>query len=164
MPETADARSLDVELRHVADPDRLGPGRIEGVLMPADGVARSRRERFRAAGLSWPADGIVIHRQHDRRAPIMRTVPIRGENGDVLVSDELPDTAAGRDAAAEMRSGLLRGLSVEFRAVAESRGTDGRRVVERAELAGAGLVTAPDYDAPVSVRDEDPEPRLLAWM
>ena len=56
----------------------------------------------------------------------------------------LPDTAAGRDAATEVRSGLLRGLSVEFKALAE-RYVSGVREIRRAALVGAGLVDSPAY-------------------
>ena len=52
----------------------------------------------------------MLTRQHARGAPIMRVQP--SLIGDELRIDQaLPDTVAGRDAATEIRSGLLRGLS-----------------------------------------------------
>ena len=60
------------------------------------------------------------------------------------VSVPLPDTAAGRDAATEIRGGLMRGLSVEFRVV-KQRYVQGIREIEAAILRGAGLVDSPSY-------------------
>ena len=66
-------------------------------------------------------------------------------HGAALVIDTaLPDTVAGRDAAAEIRDGLFRGLSVEFRAERE-RMAGGVRRIERGQLVGAGLVDTPSY-------------------
>ena len=60
---------------------------------------------------------MCCNRQHERRkkSPIMRVIPALV--GDELRIDQaLPDTQAGRDAAVEIRSGLMRGLSVSFQA------------------------------------------------
>ena len=66
----------------------------------------------------------------------MRVIPeVRGET--IVIDQVLPDTTAGRDAAAEIRQGLMRGLSVSFqggaagtprgRAADSCGGTDGHR-------------------------------------
>ena len=126
--------------------DRAGedtPGRIHGTLLRYGERAGDRPEIFETGALRWPDDGIVLRRQHSRSAPIMRVIPeVRA--GRVMIDAELPDTAAGRDAAAEVRAGLFRGLSVEFRAVRQ-RYTAGVRHVVDAILTGAGLVDSPSY-------------------
>ena len=61
-----------------------------------------------------------------------------------MIDATLPDTSAGRDAAREIRDGLFRGLSVEFRATAQSYATGVRRI-RAALLNGAGLVDDPSY-------------------
>ena len=84
----------------------------------------------------------MLRRQHARTAPIIRVEP-RAEGGRALIDALLPDTA-GRDAAVAIRSGLLRGLSVEFKARRESFAGGVRRILA-AELRGAGLVDSPSY-------------------
>ena len=126
-----------------ADITHGGPGRLVGTLMSYGQPAGDRRETFASGSLEWPADGIVLRRQHDRAAPIMRVLPeVRGS--EVVIDAPLPDTAAGRDAASEVRDGLFRGLSVEFRAKRQ-RYTGGTREIVSAVLTGAGLVDKPSY-------------------
>ena len=130
-----------VEIRE--DAERGGPGRLFGTLLTYGERAADRPELFADGALSWPADGVVLRRQHVRAAPIMRVIPELC--GAALVIDTaLPDTNAGRDAAAEIRDGLFRGLSVEFRAERQ-RHAGGVRRIERGRLVGAGLVDTPSY-------------------
>ena len=129
-----------VELREGADGS---PGRLFGTLLTYGERAADRAELFAEGSLSWPADGVVLRRQHVREAPIARVIP--EQRGAALVIDTpLPDTAAGRDAAAEIRAGLFGGLSVEFNAHRERR-VGGVRRIEAGALVGAGLVDTPSY-------------------
>ena len=106
---TKSAARLNVErMRHGAD-----LGRLVGRILTYGERATDRPELFERGALSWPSDGVILNRQHARGAPIMRVLPTLV--GDELRIDQpLPDTIAGRDAATEIRSGLLRGLSVSF--------------------------------------------------
>ena len=98
---------------------------------------------------------------HRREAPIARFIP-EATDGEVRVAIQLPDTTAGRDAASNVKAGVLRGLSVEFVAERE-RQPSGVRVIERARLVGAGLVDSPSYaGAGVEVRDKGRRARL--WL
>ena len=87
----------------------------------------------------------------------MRVIPEL--RGDALVIDaQLPDIeSSGRDAAVEIRSGLMRGLSVEFKALRAHMVNGVRRISEAALVAG-GLVDDPSYSvrATVEVRDKWP--------
>ena len=97
------------------DRTRQGPGRLVGRILKYGERALDRAELFEGGALTWPGEGIILNRQHSRQSPIMRVIPALV--GDELLIDEpLPDTQAGRDAASEIRSGLLRGLSVSFQA------------------------------------------------
>lgn len=130
-----------IELR--ADDDMASPGRLTGTLLTYGERAGDRPEVFEAGALRWPASGIVLRRQHTRQAPITRVVPeVRGAS--VVIDAPLPDTAAGRDAATEIRTGLLTGLSIEFRASRQSY-AGGVRSISDALLVGAGLVDTPSY-------------------
>ena len=100
--------------------------------------------------MEWDPAGITINRGHRRDSPIVKVVPeLRGDQ--VIIDVPLPETTAGRDAATEIRSGMFRGLSVEFRSVLQDyRG--GVRRIKRAVLEAAGLVDNPSHDTPVEVR------------
>ena len=150
-----------VEIRLQEDPQRLGPGRLQGVLMPYETRASDRPEMFTAGALVWPSDGVLLRAMHRRDAPIARFTP-EATDSEVRVSIALPDTTAGRDAAANVRAGVLRGLSVEFVSERETNRA-GVRVIERAKLVGAGLVDSPSYaGAGVEVRERAGRRRL--WL
>ena len=152
-----------IEVREVDG--RTSPGRIVGTLMTYGEQHRQGGEVFEPGSLKWDPDGVVLRRQHNRDSPIMRVMPeVRGDK--VVIDQDLPDTAAGWDAATEIRSGLFRGLSVEFRSVGQMV-TGGVRRIRNAMLTGAGLVDRPAYrESAVEVRAEDaPAPeRSVAWI
>ena len=150
-----------VEIRFEADAERMGPGRLVGVLMPYETRASDRNETFQADSLHWEDEGVLLREQHNRQAPIVRFKPVV-EGKEVRVSIPLPDTQRGRDAAVSVRNGTLRGLSVEFQA--ERERMDGNmRVIERARLVGAGLVDSPSYaGSGVEVRAKGGRRRL--WL
>ena len=120
------------------------PARLVGVLMPYNTEARDRREVFEAGSLSWDARGIIVNRMHQRASPIMRVIPIV-EGNEVRIDAEIPSTAAGLDCLAEVRSGLLVSLSVEFRSVREKFVGGCRRIAE-AVLTGAAVCDAGAYE------------------
>ena len=142
------------------DDTRQGPGRLVGRILTYGERALDRAELFEPGALTWPTDGVVLNRQHVRHSPIMRVIPTLV--GDELRIDQtLPDTTAGRDAATEIRSGLLRGLSVSFQPSRQSF-TAGVRRITAAVLTAVGLVDSPSYDAPVEVRWRQERRRL--WL
>ena len=151
-----------VEIRFEADAERMGPGKLVGVLMPYETRASDRQEMFASGALHWDDDGVLLREQHNRQAPIVRFRPVV-EGKEVRVSIPLPDTQRGRDAAVSVRNGTLRGLSVEFQA--ERERMDGNmRVIERARLVGAGLVDSPSYSAAtVEARAKSGKRRRL-WL
>ena len=125
------------------DESRKSPGHLFGTILNYEERAQDRGELFEKGALTWPADGVVLNRQHVRGAPIMRIVPeVRGNA--VVVDVALPNTQMGRDTAAEVRAGLFKNLSVEFRAIKQSYQNGVRRIAE-AVLGGVGLVDAGSY-------------------
>ena len=150
---------FSVELR---DDEQRGPGRLVGTLLRYNERAKDRPELFEPGSLSWPKDGIVLNRQHERRSPILRFVP-RVEGTEVRIDETLPDTQAGRDAAAEIRAGLFRGLSIEFKAVRQ-RIVGGVRRIAEAVLGGAGLVDNPSYATSVEIRKKKSSGDLRKWV
>ena len=142
------------------DSTRQSPGRLVGVILNYGERASDRAEVFEDGALTWPAEGIVLNRQHSRTAPIMRVVPeLRGQA--VVVDQPLPDTQAGRDAAAEVRAKLFKGLSVEFKAIRQTYEAGVRRIQEAA-LAAVGLVDSPSYAG--SVAEVRTKRRRRLWL
>ena len=72
------------------------------------------------------------------------STPVEVE-GRLTVDAEIPDTTAGRDALAEIKGGLFRGLSIEFKAVKQSIVLGVRRISD-AVLTGAALCDSPAYE------------------
>ena len=154
-----------VELRE--DDTLSSPGRLTGTLLTYGERASDRPELFERGSIDLAAitasGGIVINRQHTRGAPIMRVIPEL--RGDALVIDaRLPESTAGRDAAVEIRSGLMRGLSVEFKAL-RARMVSGVRRISAATLVAGGLVDDPSYSgSTVEARDKgQTETWLRPW-
>lgn len=128
--------------------DEGKPARLVGTLMAYGERAKDRPEVFEVGSLKWDAaNGIVLNRQHQRSAPILRLHPVEVE-GRLVVDEVIPDTVAGRDALAEIRSGLFRGLSIEFRAVRQTI-VGGVRRIGDAVLSAAALVDSGSYEAAV---------------
>ena len=155
-----------MEVRFEQDPERQGPGLLTGTLMVYGSKASDRQEMFMPDSLHFPEKGIVIDEQHNRQAPIMRVQPVL--SGKTLsVSGRLPDTTRGRDAATNIREGVLTGLSVTFHAEREERRGGVRRIL-KAFCPRAGLVDTGSYSqALVEVRAKvwqlDRED-LLRWL
>ena len=91
----------------------------------------------------------------------MRVIAIE-RDGELLIDQLLIDSSAGRDAAAEIRQGLMRGLSVSFQAKRQSF-AGGVRRIQSAAMTAVGLVDSPSYDAPVEVRQRR-EGRRRVWL
>ena len=158
-----DEERLDCEIRFERDDSRQSPGRLVGTLLTYEERAHDRPEMFTRGSLEWPAKGIVITRQHDRNSPIVRAVPFV-DGDEVRIDVALPDTAAGRDAATDVRDGLLTGLSVEFRSSQEGR-RNGLREIRRAYVPRAGLVDSPSYTGSVvQVRERGEGGRRRVWL
>ena len=112
-------------------------------------LAGDRPERFEA-GAFTPLGAVNLNLQHDPAIVLAST-------GDRL---QVTDTDRALEVRAELRPGAaltllergsLRGLSVEFRALAE-RQQGGVRVIERAHLEGIGLVDSGSYAGRLELR------------
>ena len=143
--------------------DPSGPGRLTGTIATYGEESRdSRRHVFEAGSLKWDSAGVTLNRQHVRGAPITRITPIL--DGDRIVIDHvLPDTAAGRDAAQEVRSGLLRGLSAEVR-IGRDQHDAGRRLILEAELVAVGLVDQSAFTSTQVSVHERQRARRRIWL
>ena len=134
---------IHCEIRFKEDETRQSPGRLTGTLLPYETRASDRPELFKTGALEWPENGILFREMHQRNRPVVRAIPYVDGN-EVKIDTPLPDTTIGRDTAVNFREGILTGLSVEFKSLAEGvRG--GMREIRRALLLGGGLVDDPSY-------------------
>ena len=123
---------------------------LRGVAVRYGEVARLPwgRETFEPGAFGDVASADVILRfQHERSRPIARTPStLRLVDGPeaLTIAAQLPETREADDALALIRAGVLRGLSLEFRA-GHAPIVDGIRRVRRAGLLGLGLVDQPAY-------------------
>ena len=157
LASSPEAERRYAELRHV------GEGVLQGTAMRYGSEAQfgDFREVFDAGAFEY--EDVVLNVQHQRSRPIARTAPAGApflagvlelqDDGKALEVRAKPvDATDGRDALALVRSGLLRGFSVEFVAI-EERYEGNLRVVKRAALTGIAVVDRPAYDvAQVSYR------------
>ena len=116
---------------------------------------------------------LILNRQHDRGKPLARTggggLTVQDSPVELRLQADLPDTPTGREAMTFVRSGVLRGFSVEFRAKDEYI-RDKVLHISKAELVGVALVDKPAYpDSQVfrhQILDMETEPNdcgLLRW-
>ena len=56
-----ESRTVEIRLSET-DPERMGPGRLVGTLMPYETRAVDRAEMFKAGALHWPEDGRAAER------------------------------------------------------------------------------------------------------
>ena len=131
---------------------RQGPGRtVEGVAVRYGDLAQLPwgGERIEA-GAFTPITDVILNAHHDRATPLARTGGAGLELTDtaerLAFTATLPDTRAADDVLALVRTGVMRGASVEMR-VSGERFESGVRIIERASLSAIGIVDTPAYPA-----------------
>ena len=151
------------ELR--ADPDKR---MLSGTAMKYGDVARigTFRERFEAGAFGdLSTADVLLNAQHQRVVPLART----GGGGLVLfdtlmelrIDATLPETRAADDTLSLVRSKVLRGLSIEFKALQE-RMESGVRVITRAILKGVAVVDSGAYtQSTIAARQAQDDMRRL---
>ena len=138
---------MEFERRIGATEIRAEGRRLSGTVMRYGDISPSHRERF-APGSIRLAEAVHLDLHHDieRAAAWYPGGGLSLDNGRQALTmwAELPPIPAADRALAEIRTGRVNGLSVEFRAVRE-RQDAGIRVIEEAVLSGIGIVRAPSY-------------------
>ena len=125
--------------------------RLSGVVVRYGDIANvgGVRERF-MPGAFGPVEALdtILNVQHRRDRPIARTggggLDLMDGPDALRMAAELPTTREADDTLELVRTGVLRGLSVEFVSRSE-RVEGGVRVLARAGLAGLGVVDRPAY-------------------
>lgn len=94
---------------------------------------------------------VTLNVQHDRSQIVARTggggLELLDSESELRIQADLPETSMARDAVRMVSAGLLRGLSIEFKAVKETvlEGRRPIREIQRAKLLGIGIVDRAQY-------------------
>ncbi|MDE0205990.1 MAG: HK97 family phage prohead protease [Candidatus Tectomicrobia bacterium] len=145
--------------------------RLEGVAVRYGDEARVPwgRERIEAGAFA-PIGDVILNGHHDRSQPLARTgagLTLDDTAERLAFAAELPATRGADDLLALVRAGVVRGASVEMRVTAQ-RFEGGVRVIERAKLAGIGIVDTPAYaESEIEARRAAlpaPAPRRRYWL
>lgn len=131
---------MTAETRQGGELRALAGRNVGGVLLRYSDTARladGRLERFEAGSLDPLPGEVAVNVQHDP-AMVAGRLALTGDEEAIRAEGEVSPGVHDL-----VRRGALGGLSVEFRALRESPGPV--RVIERAELLGAGLVDRPAY-------------------
>ena len=144
--------SMTVERRY-SELRQEGGRRLSGVLIRYGDIGIppwGGRERFESGAFGNLAGAdIVLNSFHERSAPLARTggggLELFDTDNELTIRAELPDTTDANDTLEMVRAGILRGLSVEFKAISERTEDQDLRVVETASLRGCAVVDAPAY-------------------
>ena len=110
---------------------------------------------------------VILNVQHKRDRPLARTpetLQLTDTPEALTLSSELPETREATDTLELVRSGVLRGLSLEFR-VTKQRREAGVRVIEKAILSAVGVVDTAAYaGAVVEAREKEENRRVHVWL
>ena len=116
-----------------------------GEISPAHLNPTGHPEKFLPG--SFDFGDVILNVQHDRGRPIARTPDtlfLVDSPESLTLRADVPETREGTDTLLLVKQRILRGLSVEFRAV-KQRYEAGVRVIEKAVLSGIGLVDKAAY-------------------
>lgn len=134
---------------------------LSGPVVRYGDLGRGGRERFAPGAFSPDRvnDPLRLNVGHDRSASVVVPLPVEFRDDALAVNVTLPE---GRTAD-RIDRGELRGLSVGFVALAETRDSSGVRVIEKAHLDHVAIVASPSYPASkVELREDQIAADLLA--
>lgn len=139
---------------------RAQDGNLTGTVLRYGDVATigGQPERFEPGAFgNVAALDVILNVQHERTRPIARTgggLSLSDSPESLRMAAELPQTRDAADTLELVRTGVLRGLSVEFHAIRETF-EHGVRVIQEAVLTGLGIVDRPAYaESTVEARAE----------
>lgn len=122
--------------------------RLVGTAMPYNVVSPGHRELFRPGAFTGRLADVALDVQHDRRRIVARTggggLELRDTPPALLMEATLPDTREANDTLTLVRQRVLRGLSVEFSSLRETR-QGGIRIIEQAALPRLSVVDSGSY-------------------
>ena len=120
-----------------------GVKRLHATMIQEGRVASGLAEIFTPNSMQWGSEGVAVRVGHGSPVEV-RAMPARIPDGRIQIS-----TRATEPILEAVRAGI-RGMSVEFYSLKESRNGAGVREIQRAYLEGVALVSAPEYSQGVA--------------
>lgn len=125
---------------------------LRGTAMPYNVISPGHRELFRPGAFAGRLADVSLDVQHDRRRLIARTggggLELHDSPEALRMVAHLPETREANDALTLVRQRVLRGLSVEFNSLKETR-QGGIRIIEQAALPALSVVDSGSYPGTV---------------
>ena len=146
---------------------------LRGVAVTYGDVAKvaGLEERIQPGAFGALGD-VILNASHDRAAPLARTggagLELSDSTDRLAFAATLPETRAADDVLTLVRTGVMRGASIEMR-VTGQRFEGGVRVIERAQLSAIGIVDTPAYpaseiEARRAARPQPPKRKRRIWL
>lgn len=138
-------------MRHFCGTEFRAEGRrLIGPAIRYGDISPSHRERFEPGAFQLDGTTRWLDVRHNADQVIAWTggggLELKDTRDALMVTAELPRIPLADKALVEVRAGKLRGFSIEFNPKRERR-EGGLRVIQRADLAGIGVVEFPSYPA-----------------
>ena len=158
MSEHIEHREFTPELREATDPNTVA--QVHGRAVPYDTVTEVSGFRETFAPAAFDANAVIgkpLAFRHDQ--PIGHITHAENTTDGLYVTASIADTAQGRDVAALLRAGSIKGMSVGFLPI-QSRWNDAKTIVTRlqAGLRELSITPWPVYEtaAVTHIREEEP--------
>ena len=120
-----------------------GVKRLHATMIQEGRVASGLPELFSPGSMQWGSEGVAVRVGHGSPVEV-RAIPARRPDGRVQIS-----ARATEPILEAVRAGI-RGMSVEFYSLKESRNGSGIREIQAAFLEGVALVKSPEYSQGVA--------------
>ena len=113
-------------------------GRLHGVILTEGRASADRKELFVSGAVQWKNTGILIRPSHLENRGAVTGFPYRNQNKIEININPSPEIRAAVEDGARF-------MSIEFRAIEESKTGSGIREITSALLVGAAVVKNPSY-------------------
>ena len=129
--------------------------RLAGIALPWNTRSETHKEKFEPRSVELAAPGVSFNLGHDPEKVISFTgagLTVESRADGLWLESELSGANPAARRARELVEKGHRGLSIEFKALRETRDTWGDRIIQSAIVSAVALVNAPSYPTSAELR------------